>query len=64
MKKFMTVRVAPAATHENSFDEAIEILINDGWEIISLHCVSGSGYGFDSGLIYDTAYLTKEVNEE
>lgn len=63
MKKFKTVRGAPKASGA-AFDETIEMLINDGWEIISLHCVSGASSGLLPGLIYDVAYLTKEVNEE
>lgn len=57
MKQFKTIRSSSMAG--DAFDKTIEILMNSGWEIVNVQCVSSGTYG----LIYDVAYLAKDVEE-
>lgn len=57
MKQFKTVRCSTVMG--DAFDKEIENLLNDGREIVNAHSVSSGSYG----LIFDVAYLVKEVKE-
>ena len=55
MKQFKTVRAG--TTTGDAFDKTVQYLLNDGWEIVNVQCIAAGQYG----LVYDVAYLTKEV---